>query len=358
MTPRERVRLALEHKQTERVSIGYVATPETNESLKKYLKADTDEKLLKRLGVDYRWVNPGYKGPKELLFEDCWDKPGKDIWGVERKNIKNKYGTYMEISSHPLRDLEDASQLEDYKWPDIDWIDFEILNKQIDMLDQDEEYWIILNTMSGSVFEMAWYMRGMEKFLMDLLINPDMATGIIKKLYQFAVGSIDRAAKATNRRIDMVLFADDIASQESMLISVDTWRKMIRPWHKEFYKKAHQCGARAAYHSCGSITPVIDDLIGIGLDVLNPLQFSAKNFPDPEILKEKYGDRLSFMGGMDIQTKLPFYSIEEIKKETKRLIEILGKDGGYIIQATHNIQPDTPPENIVAMHDVALSYHF
>lgn len=143
-----------------------------------------------------------------------------------------------------------------------------------------------------------------------------------------------------------------------MLISVDTWRKMIRPWHKEFYKKAHQCGARAAYHSCGSITPVIDDLIGIGLDVLNPLQFSAKNFPDPEILKEKYGDRLSFMGGMDIQTKLPFYSIEEIKKETKRLIEILGKDGGYIIQATHNIQPDTPPENIVAMHDVALSYHF
>lgn len=358
MTPRERVKLALNHEQTDRVPIGYVATPETNEQLKKYLKIDNDEGLLKRLGVDYRWVTPGYKGPKELLFDDCWDKPGKDIWGVERKNVKNEYGTYREISKYPLGDLEDASQLEDYQWPDIEWIDFDIIKKHIDRLDREQEYWIMLNTMSGSVFEMAWYMRGMERFLMDLLINPDMATGIIKKLYQFAIKSIERAAEATEGRIDMILFADDIASQESMLISAETWRKMIKPWHKGFYKKAHQCGVKAAYHSCGSIAPVINDLIEIGLDVLNPLQFSARDFPDPKTLKKKYGKRLGFLGGMDIQTKLPFYSTQEIKKETERLMSILGKGGGYIIQATHNIQPDTPPENIIAMHDAALNYHF
>jgi len=143
-----------------------------------------------------------------------------------------------------------------------------------------------------------------------------------------------------------------------MLISLDTWRKMTKPWHKGFYKKAHQYGAKTAYHSCGSVEPVIEELIQIGLDVLNPLQFSAKGYPSPEQLKEKYGDRLSFMGGMDIQTVLPFYSPQKIKEETERLISILGKDGGYIIQATHNIQPDTPPENIVAMHDAAMAFSF
>ena len=358
LTPRERIKKALNHHQTDRVPIGYSATPEINVNLKKYLKIDSDEKLLQRLGVDYRWVTPGYKGPKNLLFEDCWDKPGRDIWGVERKNATNAFGTYREISSYPLKDIEDASELKKYPWPKIEWIDFDVIRENINKLEEENEYWIILNAMSGSVFEMAWYMRGMEQFLMDLLINPEIATEICRKLYEFAIESINSAIEASDGRIDMVFFADDIASQESMLISVETWRKMIKTWHKGFYENAHKHNAKTAYHSCGSIEPVINDLIEIGLDVLNPLQFSAKNFPSPEVLKKKYGERISFMGGMDIQTKLPFYSPEEIKIETERLIKILGKDGGYILQATHNIQPDTPPENIAAMHDTALNYFF
>ncbi len=358
MTPKERIRQALEHRQPDRVPIGYVATPEVNDNLKKYLGLDNDKSLLKRLGVDYRWVTPGYKGPKELLFEDCWDKPGIDIWGVERKNVSNAYGTYREISNFPLKDIKDAGELEDYPWPEIDWIDFDILGDKTKELDEEDEYWIILNAMSGSIFEMSWYMRGMEQFLIDLLISPEIAAGIIKRLYQFAIDSIDRAIEATDGRIDMVFFADDVASQEGMLISVDTWREMIKPWHKGFYEKAHSLGTKTAYHSCGAIEPIINDLIEIGLDLLNPLQFSARGFLSPQELKNKYGNRLSFLGGMDIQKVLPFYSPEGIKKETERLISILGKDGGYIIQATHNIQPDTPPENIVAMHDTAMAYSF
>jgi len=356
MTSRERVNIALSHKEPDRVPIGYVATPEVNDSLKKYLNIDNDEKLLKRLGVDYRWVTPGYNGPEDLLFGDCWDIPGKDIWGVERKNVSNAYGTYREISKYPLKDIKNVNELEDYPWPKVEWLDFSSIKDQIDRLDRDEEYWIILNAMSGSVFEMSWYMRGMEQFLIDLLINPEIATGIIKKLYQFAIEAINGSVKATNGRIDMIFFADDVASQEGMLISVDTWRKMIKPWHMRFYKKAHELGAKTAYHSCGSIEPIIEDLIEIGLDVLNPLQFSARGYPSPEKLKKKYGKRLCFLGGMDIQTILPFYSPERIKEETERLIRILGKDGGYIIQATHNIQPDAPPENIIAMHDAALNH--
>jgi uroporphyrinogen decarboxylase len=159
-------------------------------------------------------------------------------------------------------------------------------------------------------------------------------------------------------KIDAIFFGDDVASQEGMLISLETWRKWVKPWHKKFYSTSHYYGKITMYHSCGSVEPIIEELIDIGLDVLNPLQFSARGYPCPEKLKEKYGDRLSFLGGMDIQTILPFYSIEDIKKETERLIRILGKNGGYIIQTTHNIQADTPPEKIMAMYDTALNFNY
>jgi uroporphyrinogen decarboxylase len=358
LTPRQRISLALEHKQPDRVPIGYVTTPEAKDLLMNYLDIHSDDELLKRLGVDYRFITPGYTGPKELLFEDCWDIPGKDIWGVDRKNISNAFGTYREISGYPLEDIKDVKELESYPWPDVEWLDFSTLQDQIDRLEEEDEYWIILNVMGGSIFEMAWYMRRMENLMVDLLVNPEIALKIMEKLYEFTTGAIDRAFKATGGRIDMILFADDVASQEGMLMSRDTWQKMIKPWHQKFYKKAHGYGAKTVYHSCGSIEPIINDLIEIGLDLLNPLQFSAKGFPEPGDLKYKYGDRLSFLGGMDIQTILPFYSPEEIKKETLKLIDILGKDGGYILQSTHHIQPDSPPENVMAMYDTALQYRY
>ena len=127
---------------------------------------------------------------------------------------------------------------------------------------------------------------------------------------------------------------------------------MIKPWQKKIIAKCHSLGVKTFYHSCGSIEPIIEDLIELGLEVLNPLQFSAKGFPNPEDLKSRYGSRLCFEGGMDIQTVLPFYSIKDIKKETERLIRILGKNGGYIIESSHSIQPDTRPENIMAMYTI------
>ena len=152
----------------------------------------------------------------------------------------------------------------------------------------------------------------------------------------------------------MVHFGDDVGGQEKMLISIDTWREMIKPWHKKIIAKSNDLGLKTFYHSCGSIDPIIEDLIEMGLDLLNPLQFSAKGFPSPEKLKTEYGDRLSFEGGLDVQTVLPFYSAEDTKKETERLIRILGKNGGYIFESSHFIQPDTKPENIMAMYDTAL----
>jgi len=356
LTPKIRIKTALEHKEPDRVPIGYVTTREAKQNLKQFLNIENDEELFKRIGFDYRNVFPEYIGPKDLLLDFNWDYAGKDIWGVERRNVKNAFGGHREISLYPLKDMKDVEELEKYPWPKIEWFDFGSLNRQIDALNQDDEYYIILS--GGSVFEQSWYMRGFEQFLIDFMVSPDIANKIMEKNFDFWSSIVHESMRAAKGHIDMIFFGDDIASQEGMLMSAETWRKMIKPWHKRFYDISHMYGKKTLYHSCGSLEPIIEDLIEIGLDVLNPLQFSAKNFPSSEKLKEKYGSRLCFLGGMDIQSVLPFYSVEEIKKETERLINSLGKNGGFILQTTHMIQADTPPEKIIAMYDTALKYTY
>jgi uroporphyrinogen decarboxylase len=353
MTPRQRTLKALDHKEPDRIPIGYTSNSEAREKLKKYLNIKNDNELLKRLGVDIRPVFPEYIGPKDLFMDLPWERSGKDIWGIERKKVTNTFGTYCEITGYPLKNIEDAGELETYPWPKIEWFDFDSLNRQINELEKENHYCISL--FGGLVFEQSWYMRGFEQFLMDLLIKPDIAHKIMEKIFNFWISMIQESVKATGDRIDLIMFGDDLASQEGLLISVDTWKKMVKPWYEKFYLYCHEHGKKTVYHSCGSIGPFIEEFISIGLDVLNVLQFSAKDFPPPEVLKEKYGSRLCFLGGMDIQKVLPYYSTEDIKKETKKLISILGKNGGYIIRTTHNIQADIPPENIMAMYDTALS---
>ena len=357
LTPRQRINLAIEHKEPDRTPIGYVSTLEAKKDLKKYLNITTDNELLKRLGVDFRYIFPDYIGPKDRHFDlSLFETLGKDIWGVERVPVKNVYGEYMEICKYPLKDIEDIEELDEYPWPKIEWFDFNSLIKKIEVLEEDNEYSIRINW--SSVFEHSWYMRGLEQFLMDLVVNQDIANKIMEKVLSFWISIISESIKATKGRIDMVHFGDDVGGQESMLMSIDNWREMIKPWHKKIIIKCNSLGVKTFYHSCGSIEPIIEDLIEIGLDVLNPLQFSAKGFPSPEELKEKYGDRLCFEGGMDVQTFLPFNSVEDIKKETKKLIRILGKNGGYIFESSHYIQPDTKPKNIMAMYDTALRHRY
>lgn len=357
LTPRERVRLSLEHKKPDRIPLGYRVTPEINEALKKYLNIPNDNELMKRLGIDYRYVFPNYIGPKDMHWDFGIDAPGKDVWGVERKYLKSAIGGYNEISKYPLKEIEKIEELDEYPWPKIEWFDFKSIENQIKTLEDEDEYWISM-TFSGSVFEFSWYMRGMEQFLMDLLINPDFANKIMEKVSTFFIELTTETLKAANGRIDMVRCGDDIGGQTGMLISPVLWRKMIKPWFKKFFLKFHKLGVKTWYHSDGSITPVIEDLIEIGIDILNPLQFNAQNFPSKKLLKEKYGNRLSFNGGMDVQTILPFGTISEIKKETIELIEVLGENGGFILESSHCIQPDTKPENIMAMYDTALKYKY
>ena len=183
---------------------------------------------------------------------------------------------------------------------------------------------------------------------------PQFACRIMDKIAEFQIEDILRTLEVASGRIDMVYISDDLGGQNGMILSPQIWRKYIRPREERIIKaiKNNHSDVKIIYHSCGSITPVIPDLIKIGVDILNPLQLGAKNM-DPVKLKQEYGDKLCFHGGMDIQYILPYGTEREIRAEVNRLIDILGEQGGYILAPSESIQPDASPQNILAMYDTA-----
>jgi uroporphyrinogen decarboxylase len=156
--------------------------------------------------------------------------------------------------------------------------------------------------------------------------------------------------------VDIIEWGDDVAMQQGPLFSPDTYRKMIKPTHlKMMAALKSKSDAHVVYHSCGSVAVFIEDLIEIGVDALNPVQVSAKNM-NPSDLKENYGNRISFWGGIDTHHVLPAGTTTEVREEVRRICKILGRDGGYILAAVHNIQQDVPPENVATMLEAGLKY--
>lgn len=353
VSPRERVLLALSHRETDRVPVDFMATVEAWERLKAHLGISDNEEVLRRLGIDLRHPRQPYIGPPIRRHADhSWT----DAWGVRRRAVPHHQGAYDEIVTHPLAHVSDPSELEQYPWPRPEWWDSKALAEEIRHLDRQGSYAIALEEFGdpGGIFEIAWYLRGMEQFLVDMVEQPDLAYAMMRHVADFYLGLLERVMAAAGDRIDLVWTSDDIAHQHGIMMSIPRWRDLIAPHHERLNRRIHQLGARVMYHSCGSVRPFIPHLIEIGVDVLDVLQLSADGMDASEI-KGNFGDRLCFHGGMDVQCVLPMGSQEEVRRLTRERITILARQGGYILSPTHNLQVDTPPENIIAMYSEAGS---
>ena len=207
-----------------------------------------------------------------------------------------------------------------------------------------DEYWIVGVTVT-TVFETAWALRGYEKTLMDLVLNPDHDEKLLDIPFNYHLTAAKRLAEMG---VDMIWVGDDVGTQKGMLISPDTWRRFFKPRMATFIStlKSINPDVKVAYHSDGTIYPIIPDLIEIGLDVLNPIQPRCM---DPAKLKKEYGDKLCFWGSMDEQHMLPFGTPAEVEREVISRLKTLGNKGGLIIGPTHHVQLDTPLENFWAM---------
>ncbi len=347
LSHRERVRLALEHQETDRVPIAMVCSginPPAYRDLTQYLRRERNlsvEEYLHPL-LDIKSVAPAYLGPTL--------EPGQDYWGVVREPISYGSGEYQEIRHYPLAQAESVDDLERHRWPSPDWFDYSVLPDRIAAAQAEGEY--CLMAANGNIFETSWYMRGFERMLMDLALNPELARAILGRVCEFYVEHFRRVLSAAGGRIDLVFTADDLGSQEDLLMSLPMWEEYIKPFHTRLNQVIHDFGAKVIYHSDGSVMKAVPGLIEAGIDVLQALQFDARGM-DPVVLKQQYGDRLCFQGGVSVQHTLPFGTAEEVAQEVRERIAVLGHGGGYILGPSHAIQAGTPPENIVALFDTA-----
>ncbi len=357
--------MALSHEEPDRCPMQISFTPEFASRLKNDLglmdqdlhnphgggntyameRAIDEDLILTSVG----WANSYYA--TETYSDD--GETYVDEWGVTWKNVayETRFGTghYTEMVGHPLADDEaiDSYQPPDPNRPEL-YRDAERVVQEF-----KDEYWIVGVTVT-TVFETAWALRGYEKTLMDLVLNPEFVERLFDIPYHY---HLTAAKKLVELGVDMIWIGDDVGAQDRMLFSPSTWRHFFKPRLAGFIStlKSINPEVRIAYHSDGNILPIIPDLIEIGLDVLNPIQPRCM---DPAEVKKKYGDRLCFWGSIDEQYTLPFGTPAEVEEEVLTRLRTLGKDGGLIVGPTHHVQLDTPLENFWSMVNTVTETHF
>lgn len=387
ISPRRRVQMALEHRQPDRTPVDFLATNEIWDRLIDVLQPDATavgpsdyfqperEALLRQLQIDCRLLSYDMfcAPPPSALQEGAqiawWDVqsrstpnrmwrqrlPNGDLVGIFGRHwrvVEHVTGSYEESAGYPLASYAGSvDELQRYPWPSPDWWDFTSMPGILEHLDRSQEYHIRFRL--GSVFEVAWQLRGMSEFLMEMAMTPQIPFYIMERLTDIYVELLRRVLEVAGDRLDMVYFYDDIATQQSLMVSQKMWRELIRPHHARIIELCDQYDIPVMYHTDGSIYRLIPELIEMGIDVLNPVQTTAKGM-EPEKLKAEFGDRLTFHGGIDIMQTLPRGSEEDVRQEVRYCVDVLGKEGGYILASSHHIQPDTPIENVLAMYEPDL----
>lgn len=348
---RQRVLDAIHHNKYDKVPIDFWTTAETDAKLLKHLGLKNRLELLDKFEIDIAYIDgPTYIGPALKQYSDG---SSDDIWGVRRKTCYagqgDKKQSYVAVVESPLKDAKSISDIENYGcWPNPDDFDYEIVKEQCRQVKGRAVFFMGDRLNRIAQFKPAQYLRGMEQLLIDVALDTDIFTCIVNKISDFYQEYLKRILKAADGMIDVVVTGDDFGTQNGLLISRNMWREYLYPGFKNFIDISHSFDTPVMHHTCGGIYEIIPDMIEAGLDVLNPLQPNTYAM-DFKKIKSEFGDKICFHGGISIQTNLPFGKPQDIKEEVKNAFEILGKDTGHIACTAHNIQADTPIENIMAL---------
>ena len=355
MDTRERVALALDHKEPDRVPIDFWATSGVSASLREHLGLATQEELLTRFDVDFRYIDgPQYIGPEPTVRADG---AVEDHWGVPRATVEvasgQKASAYKEVTEFPLERAESLEEILDYpKWPSPEWFDYECVRDQVAAARATGKVVIFMGDRLNRCAQLkpAMYIRGVGQILLDLALHPEIAEAMFARIAEFYLEYARRTLEAADGGIDIFFTGDDFGTQDATMVSAGMWRQFLRPGFKAFIDLGHAHGCKVAHHTCGSIAPLLGDFVGCGLDILNPLQPDVAGM-DYRAIKARCGDALCFHGGISIQKTLPFGTPDDVRAEVRDRVEALGPDGGYLFCTAHNIQADTPMANVEALFD-------
>lgn len=372
MTSRQRILTALSHREPDRVPydlggigpssmsmgayrnlvayLGLEETPELAEITGR--RAKLSEGLLQRFRVDTRPLRYGSQGSwKREVREQEGYFVSVDEWGIEQRMSQTDGQNYF-IFHHPLAEVATAD-FEQYPWPDpmdpkrLDGIEESALT----LREKVDPCFIFSGSFSMGLLQFAAQLEGHERFFANLSLDPYRVECLLDRLLELKCRFYTWALERLRGLPDIVSESDDLGHQNSLWLSPAMFRKFIKSrYEKLFSTLKSRFGIKVLFHSCGAIYPLIPDLIEMGVDILNPIQLGALEMGNTRRLKEEFGDALTFWGGgVDVQKMLPVGSPREIEDEVQRRIEDLAPGGGFIFAATQAIQPDTPPENILAM---------
>jgi len=342
MTSKERVHSALRREPVDRVPVFMWYHPQTRQRLAA-LPEIPAQYVAVVMGDDIRqaWMSNDYA--MEGIVHEYDGQSHVDEWGVGWTRIDG----FNQISRYPLADAG-REELLKYDFP------YAYIAQLVDLMspavESANEYFVGCDV-SPCVFEMYWRLRGMQKTLMEIMLDRELVQTMMERCTVFSC----ELSEAACRRfpLDWLWLGDDAGGQQSMLMSPHTWRKMVKPLLKQNADVGKKHGVYVAFHSCGAIRPVIEDLIEIGVDVLNPIQCNCPGM-QPLELKMEFGRVLAFMGGVDTQGVLPNGTDAQVRRATAGLLEGMTDDGGgYILAASHTVPPETPDDNIFAMYDEA-----
>jgi uroporphyrinogen decarboxylase len=370
MNPRERFNAVVNHREPDRVPIdwgrhvgsihrngyarlaAYLGDPDLKNHdriLDRMVQnVVLDEKLLQRFNVDFRWLSPHWVGVREVEGENAYI----DMWGITWTYMLNSYS----LTGSPLKDATIAD-LERYPWPDpYNPQMFAGLREQAKYWYANTDYVVVADSIKGGLLTKALQICGYESFFSHLAQNIPFAEALLDKLLWLYKEMWTQYLREVGSYVQMVYFTDDIGAQNSMMISPETFRVLIKPRLKNLIDHIKGLAdVKFMYHTDGSIVPVLGDIAEMGVDILNPIQTSAMGM-DTHMMKEVYGDRLVFHGAIDVQQMLPFSTPEQVRYDVARRIWDLGRGGGYILSSCHDVGEDVPPENVVAMFEAAREY--
>ena len=372
MTPRERVLAALNHEEPDRVPIdlaqaqGDGITIEAYRNLLRHLglpdrpiqvkakvgqTAKPDEDVLRRFKIDFRYVGLG--APDGWKDIQIGENSYQDEWGVVRTMPPGGY--YYDLTAPPLAGDATISAIERHSWPDpYDPGRYRGLRERARRLREETDYAVVID-LNCSFFLRCCELRGWENFFMDMVADPEFAGALMDKMLDTRLAMAGRALEEAGEYVDIVMVtSDDVGMIDRTIVSPALYRSMIKPRQQrtfDFFRA--RTGAKLFYHTDGAIYSLLPDFVELGVDILNPIQVSATGMDDTGQLNLEYGDKLVFWGGIDTHHVLPYGTVEDVRQEVRRRILDLGPGGGYVLCSVHNIQPDVPPENVVAMFDSA-----
>lgn len=358
MNSKERVLKACHFEEGDRVPMHLNASKWVVSKLKKALNVLTDKELLEKLHIDiydmrgidlHSGVVPKYIGPSSEFFPEDWGGDIFSFWNIHDTEKLTASGWTLVEDTPPLSNAQTLEELKAYNWIQNDWFDYSSLREK---LEPWKDFAIMAS--GGSIFQHVTYLRGMDNLMMDMCINPDMAFFLINKVADFYFEYYKRMFDVAGDLIDIFALADDLGMQQSLLISPELFEQYVAPNLKRMADLAHKHNIKLLLHTCGNVEILIDRLIELGVDILDPIQPECMN---PLAIKEKYGSRVVLRGGISVQQVISRGTTQDVVNECHHITENLKKGGGYIFSPGHPVlQDDMPVENIITMYESGYKF--